>query len=85
MRFDRGSEILFPTSFLKGSDLFLCFFLGNAVLLLYLPHKLVALSGNHIQLIVSEFAPLLLHFPLELFPVSFNLIPIHVRAPFSME
>jgi len=36
-----------------------------------------ALSGNHIQMIIGEFAPLLFDITLQLFPIAFDTIPVH--------
>src|SRR5262245_41383820 len=52
-----------------GLHFLLGFVLGNAVAFLDLPDELIAIPGNHIQLIVGELAPLLLDLALELLPV----------------
>src|SRR5262245_43394346 len=54
------------------------------VALLNLTDQLIAPSGQLIQFIVSELAPLLLSATFELFPVPFDLIPIHHIRPFSL-
>jgi hypothetical protein len=56
-----------------------------AIALLDFPDQLVSLACQQIQVIVGELAPLLLRPPLELLPIPFNLIPIHVAPPFFSE
>src|SRR5512141_2086810 len=61
----------------KVLDLFFGFLLRDAVGLLYLPRQLIALAGNHVEVIVGKLAPLRFHLALELLPVAFNDIPVH--------
>jgi hypothetical protein len=53
--------------------------LFDAIPLLDLAFQLVALAGDLVKIIVSEFTPLLLDLALRLLPVSFDPIPIHGR------
>src|SRR5437868_15413242 len=64
----------------KLGDLALGLVLRNAVLLLNLADQLIATPLDHVEVAVSELAPLFLRLPLELFPVPFNAIPIHNDA-----
>jgi hypothetical protein len=63
----------------KIFDLLLGFVLRDAVGLLDLARQLIALSGNHVEVIVGEIAPLCFHLALELLPVAFNDIPVHIK------
>src|SRR3954469_1506902 len=51
--------------------------LGDAVPLLDLALKLVALAAHDIEIVVGQLAPLLLDLAFDLLPVSFDAIPIH--------
>src|SRR5437868_6806845 len=51
---------------------------GAAVTLLDSADELVLLASNHIQVVVGQLAPFLLHFSLELFPLAFHRAPVHV-------
>ena len=51
--------------------------------LLNFADQLIFFSGNHIEIIVCEFAPSLLHGAFELHPLSFHLIPIHLLTLLS--
>jgi hypothetical protein len=55
------------------SDLVLC----DTVALLDHALELIALTGNPVQIVVSEIALLFLDLSLELLPISFDAIPIH--------
>src|SRR5580704_4913224 len=50
---------------------------GDAGAFLNLALKLFALAGNLVEIIIRKMTPLLLDLAFELFPVSFNAIPIH--------
>jgi hypothetical protein len=52
--------------------------LSQAVPLLNLAFALFTVSIDYRQVVVGEFAPLLFDFAFDLFPVSFNTVPIHV-------
>src|SRR5580658_3802916 len=52
--------------------------LGGAVSLLKLADKLLSPSIDHVEIIVGQLAPLLLHPPFVLLPLTFHLIPIHL-------
>src|SRR5271165_7540403 len=43
--------------------------------------QLLALSVDHVEVIVCELAPLLLHLALHLLPAAFEPIPIHLGPP----
>src|SRR5262245_48969919 len=62
-------------------DLALGLILGVAVALLQTTGELGALALDDIQIVVGELAPFLLGLTLELFPVTFDAIPIHVESP----
>jgi hypothetical protein len=52
-----------------------------AVFLLEFSDKLILLPGDDIEVVVGQLAPLFLHLSPELFPVPFDLIPIHDLPP----
>src|SRR5690606_22259949 len=52
-------------------------FLADAVGLLDAPEQLVALAGDDIEMVVGQFAPLLLDLAFQLLPVSFDDVPVH--------
>lgn len=72
-----GCAILQPLCIEPGvnvlSDLVLC----DTVALLDHALELIALTGNPVQIVVSEIALLFLDLSLELLPISFDAIPIH--------
>jgi hypothetical protein len=43
--------------------------------------QLVAFAVDRSEIVVSKFAPFFLHFALELFPVTFNSVPVHGLSP----
>jgi hypothetical protein len=47
---------------------------------LNLARQLIAFTRNHIHVVVCELAPLFLDFARGLFPVAFNLIPVHLSV-----
>src|SRR6185436_18088115 len=51
--------------------------LADAVRVLDLANQLVAITGDPVQVVVGELAPLLLHFALHLLPVAFDAVPVH--------
>src|SRR6266403_5101354 len=59
--------------------------LGEAVALLQLAFELFAASFDHVEIVIGEFAPLLLGGALELLPVAFNPVPIHRHLLLSCE
>src|SRR5262245_15179631 len=61
-----------------GFHLLLGFVFRNAIAFLDLADELVAIPGDHVQLIVRELAPLLLDLALDLLPVALYAIPIHL-------
>src|SRR5215470_10683507 len=52
-------------------------FLFDAVTLLNLSDKLIALTFNHLQIAVGQLAPFLLNFACILLPLAFHLFPVH--------
>src|SRR6185436_11031236 len=67
-----GSRIPVAITPFEIAELFFRLILGDAVLLL-------DLAGDHIQLVVGQLAPLLFRLALDLLPVAFDAIPIHLR------
>jgi hypothetical protein len=59
--------------------------LGKTVALLQLAFELFAAAFDHVEIVVGEFAPLLLRGALELLPVPFDPVPIHHHLPFAVE
>lgn len=41
------------------------------------PDQLITLTGDDVQIVVGELAPLFRYFSLQLFPVAFDTIPVH--------
>ena len=74
--------VLYLVGFPKLFDLFFSFGFGYTIFLLYLSHELVALAGQDVQFIISEFPPLFLHLPFNLLPITLDLIPVHDVSPF---
>src|SRR5262245_31579255 len=62
-------------------QLLLGFVLGDAVLLLDPSGQLLAAAGDDVELVVGELAPLLLGLALQLLPVAFDAIPVHMCSP----
>src|SRR6185503_15429902 len=65
-----------------GGNLLLGFLFRDAVGFLDLADELVALAGSRFQLTIAQLAPLLPGAALELLPVAFNAIPVHL-IPFG--
>src|ERR1019366_1290494 len=59
----------------------LSLFAGIAVTLLDASNELGLLSFDDFQIIIGELAPFFLRLALELRPVSFDLIPVHLNLP----
>jgi hypothetical protein len=57
------------------------FFSRDPVTFLKFPDKLLALSIDLVQIVIGQFPPFLLHGTLHLFPLSCDLVPIHVYLP----
>jgi hypothetical protein len=78
-----------PISFIKGCipvvDSLAHLVLGQAVALLDLAFQLLATAVDRVEIIVRQLAPLFLHPSLDLLPVSFHAVPIHVFAPFEKD
>src|SRR5258707_450555 len=53
----------------------------EAVALLQLAFQLIAATLDHVEIIIGEFAPLLLGLAFDLLPVAFNPVPIHRYPP----
>src|SRR5438876_10334326 len=68
----------FPLRMLPGGKLLLRFLAGDAVRLLDLSRKLLALSRARVELIAGELAPVPQGVALEILPVAFNAIPFHL-------
>jgi hypothetical protein len=51
--------------------------LGVAISLLKLSFELVLLAGDDVEIIIGQLSPLLLYLAFDLFPVSFDAIPVH--------
>ena len=66
---------------LPGGELLFHFVLGDPVRLFDLSGQLIALAGDDIELVVRELAPLLLDAALDLLPVAFDSIPVHLKFP----
>ena len=64
-------------SSLEVRYLTLCFFASNPISLLNCANKLIALSFDHLPIVVGQLAPLLLGLADELLPVSLHLVCIH--------
>jgi hypothetical protein len=63
---------------MKVSYLTFRFFAGNSVPLLYSADKLILFPFNGLPIIVGQFTPFFLCLPNELFPVSLDLVGIHL-------
>jgi hypothetical protein len=76
------SELLSSVhAFEPGIDLALGLVPRHAVALLKPAAELRALTLDDVEIVVGEFAPLLLSLAFELFPIAFNSIPIHRASP----
>src|SRR5262245_12590438 len=54
--------------------------LGQTVALLDLALELIPAAGDDVEIIVGELAPLLLHLPFHLLPISLHAIPVHFEC-----
>src|ERR1700686_4481538 len=52
--------------------------LGHTVALLDLAGELVTVAGDDVDVVIGEFAPLLLRLARDLFPVALNAVPVHM-------
>jgi hypothetical protein len=59
--------------------------LGQAVSLLDLAFQLLTAAIDRVEIVIGELAPFLLHLPLDLLPISFNAIPVHLLAPSEID
>ena len=59
------------------AHLLLGFVLGDTVALLNPPEQLLALAGDHVDVVVGELAPLFLDLARQLFPGAFDTIVVH--------
>src|SRR5262245_66620233 len=66
-----------------GVDFPLGLILGIAVALLQATGELRTLAVDDVHVIVRQLAPLLLDVALELFPVTFDAVPVHCCTPFG--
>src|SRR5437588_533036 len=64
-----------------GVDVLLRFVLCVAVALLQTAGEFGALALDYIEVVIGEFAPLLLHLTFELLPIPLYAIPVHRCAP----
>src|SRR5262245_31792861 len=55
-----------------------------AVSLLELAGELIALAADQRQVVVGELAPFFFDLSFQLFPIAFDLIPIHGQSPWMM-
>jgi hypothetical protein len=69
---------------IPGVYILLNLVLGEAVAFLDFALELITLSIDSSKIIVGEVAPLLFDLTLDLLPVTFDSIPIHVDAPFVL-
>ena len=60
-----------------GVDLVLCLVPGTAVFCLHQTDDLIALAGNLVPLIAGDVAPFFLCLATQLFPITFDLVPIY--------
>src|SRR6476469_5861048 len=58
-------------------ELALGVFFLEAVMLLQAAEQLVLFAGDPLEVVVGEFRPLATNLTLELFPVTFDLVPVH--------
>jgi hypothetical protein len=70
---------------LPGRDLLLGLVLGHAITFLDLAGQLGATTLDDVEVVVGELAPLRLDLALELLPVAFDAIPVHVMSFRSCE
>src|SRR5262245_2842425 len=54
--------------------------LGQTVALLDLAFELIPATRDDVEIIVGELAPLLLHLPFDLLPISLHAIPVHFEC-----
>jgi hypothetical protein len=66
---------------LEISDLAFGFFPSNPVALLYSPDELIALTLRDLSVIVGQLTPLFLGLADKLFPVSLQLVGVHLAPP----
>src|SRR5258706_11261759 len=59
------------------------FRLRDSVSLLNLSDQMILLASQSLNVIVREVAPALAGRSCKLFPLAFDLIPIHIRCPFA--
>lgn len=56
------------------------FLLGESISLLNPPDQLIFLAGDRLPIVIGEFAPALLGGTRKMFPLAFDLIPVHVLS-----
>jgi hypothetical protein len=54
----------------------------NTVFLLELTYELVSFPVKDIQFVIGEFTPMFSYLAFDLFPIPFDLVPIHFSFPF---
>jgi len=72
-----------PLPPLPVGELLLGFFLVHAIDLLDFSGQALAIASNLHKLIIGKLAPLLFDVALELFPITFNPIPVHFYSFYS--
>jgi hypothetical protein len=73
-----SSESYLPSlRVIPSVDISLGFVFGFAVALLDFSLELLTLAVDYIEIIISEFTPLLFDLALDLLPITFNTIPCH--------
>src|SRR5262249_44249912 len=54
-----------------------CCVLRDAVPLLNLADQLIPFSGNHVEIVIRQLAPVLFDLANRLFPLAFDAVPVH--------
>ena len=65
----------------EALDLLLGLVLRNSVDFLDPAREFLATDVDHVKVVIRELAPLLVDLALELLPVAFDAIPIHLLSP----
>src|SRR4029453_3190276 len=82
---DRGGRPVIFVPLLESRDLLLGFVFRDAVGFLNLAAQDFPLARDDVEVVVGEIAPLLAHVALELLPVAFDHIPVHIEFPSLIE
>jgi hypothetical protein len=62
--------------------LLLRFFLGDSIGFLDPARKLITAAGDYVKMVIGKLAPLFFDLTFELLPISLNLVPVHINAPY---